>query len=255
MRNSQPESAGIYPQQRFNNPPLYQVPGWPTTFESAKSKTYKLKTQTYMPNKTGLGYKRIMRQADGPAIYGCWCAMIHALSRQQSPRQGYCTDTGRADGKPWTAEDISLHTDMPVKVCVRMLAVCASETVGWLTLTSQYPYQGYHADTTGVVDGPSPLPSPLHLHLPSPSPYDSPESPSDPGPKAGISIPLIPSHGEYEIMQAQVTEWESLYPGVDVMQTLREIRGWNLASPARRKTRSGVLRHITTWLGKEQCKA
>ncbi|MBW2099125.1 MAG: hypothetical protein JRG77_10135 [Deltaproteobacteria bacterium] len=39
------------------------------------------------------------------------------------------------------------------------------------------------------------------------------------------------------------------------MQGLREIRAWNLANSRNRKTRSGILRHINTWLKKEQDRA
>lgn len=57
---------------------------------------------------------------------------------------------------------------------------------------------------------------------------------------------------EFPILQQQIDEWQQLYPAVDVLQTLRNIRAWNSANPARRKTRSGILRHIVAWLTKEQ---
>jgi hypothetical protein len=48
-----------------------------------------------------------------------------------------------------------------------------------------------------------------------------------------------------------VAEWVSLYPDCDVLQTLREIRGWGIANPAKRKTRTGIANHINRWLAKE----
>ncbi len=57
---------------------------------------------------------------------------------------------------------------------------------------------------------------------------------------------------EFPISQQRVDEWQSLYPAVDVIQTLRNIRAWSLANPSRRKTRNGILRHINQWLAKEQ---
>ena len=33
----------------------YRVKDWDARFESSKSRTYKLKTQVYMPNKMGVG--------------------------------------------------------------------------------------------------------------------------------------------------------------------------------------------------------
>jgi hypothetical protein len=63
-------------------------------------------------------------------------------------------------------------------------------------------------------------------------------------------IPII--GGEFPISKSYAKELEGLYPSVDVPQTLREIRGWNLANPTKRKTASGVLRHVNSWLAKEQ---
>ena len=66
-------------------------------------------------------------------------------------------------------------------------------------------------------------------------------------------IPLVGSE-EFEVHQSSVEEWERLFPAVDVPQTLKEIRAWNLANTPRRKTRRGVMNHITQWLAKEQNK-
>ena len=72
-----------------------------------------------------------------------------------------------------------------------------------------------------------------------------------------ISIPVTGSkdgNQEYPLSHDQVAEWEQLFPAVDVRQTLREIRAWNMANPKRRKTTSGVVRHVASWLTKEQNK-
>jgi hypothetical protein len=68
-----------------------------------------------------------------------------------------------------------------------------------------------------------------------------------------IQLPLIDG-SEHYVSQAEVDEWMRLYPAVDVMQELRNIRGWLLANPKRRKTRSGVGKCINGWLAKEQDK-
>ena len=64
-------------------------------------------------------------------------------------------------------------------------------------------------------------------------------------------IPLVDGT-EFAITREQCNEFDRLFPAVDIDQTLREIRAWNLANPKLRKTRSGILRHITQWLAKEQ---
>ena len=68
-----------------------------------------------------------------------------------------------------------------------------------------------------------------------------------------ITIPLV-GGAEFAVTHDMVREFDRLYPAVDVAQTLREIRGWNVANPTKRKTRSGILRHINSWLAREQNK-
>ncbi|WP_347251570.1 hypothetical protein [Legionella sp.] len=79
------------------------------------------------------------------------------------------------------------------------------------------------------------------------APISTTTQPSD----AVITIPLN-DKTEFALSQPQIDEWQVLYPAVDVLQTLRHIRAWNLANPTRCKTRSGILRHVTAWLAKEQ---
>ena len=57
---------------------------------------------------------------------------------------------------------------------------------------------------------------------------------------------------EYPISQEQCHEWAGLYPAVDVIQQLRQMRGWLIANPANRKTKRGINAFIVRWLAKEQ---
>lgn len=59
---------------------------------------------------------------------------------------------------------------------------------------------------------------------------------------------------EYPIFQKDIDEWKELYPAVDVMQQLRHMKAWCDSNPAKRKTKRGVKRFITSWLMKEQDK-
>ena len=66
-------------------------------------------------------------------------------------------------------------------------------------------------------------------------------------------ISLVLKTGEeYPVYQAQVEQWEELYPSVDVMQELRLMKGWTDANPKKRKTKSEIVKFITGWLAKEQ---
>ena len=57
---------------------------------------------------------------------------------------------------------------------------------------------------------------------------------------------------EYPVTKEQCQEWAGLYPAVDAIQQLRNMRGWLLSNPTKRKTRRGIQRFITNWLGREQ---
>ena len=68
-----------------------------------------------------------------------------------------------------------------------------------------------------------------------------------------ITLPL--NNGEeYPITESSIREWSELYPVVDVMQCLRNMKGWLNSNKAKRKTHRGINRFITTWLQKEQDK-
>lgn len=70
----------------------------------------------------------------------------------------------------------------------------------------------------------------------------------------GVHILLPSTVDEVEIGEAEVREWASLYPSVDVAAQLRIMRGWLLANPTRRKTRRGMRAFVTSWLAREQNK-
>lgn len=74
---------------------IYRVAGWNEHFETAKSRTYNQCTNVYVPNKQGIGYKRIIAEPDGPAVYGIFMMLVGVLSRQRRPRNGWLTDSGQ----------------------------------------------------------------------------------------------------------------------------------------------------------------
>lgn len=66
-----------------------------------------------------------------------------------------------------------------------------------------------------------------------------------------IGLPLNDGT-EYGVTEEQCREWADLYPAVDILQQLRNMRGWLLSNKERRKTKRGISRFITGWLSKEQ---
>lgn len=78
------------------------------------------------------------------------------------------------------------------------------------------------------------------------------ELPSSPPPAA--VLPLVDG-SDFPIAQETVDELSRLYPAVDVDQQLRNMRGWLLANPKNRKTKTGIMRFVNSWLSREQNQA
>ena len=89
----------------------------------------------------------------------------------------------------------------------------------------------------------------------------NPESESNPRtisaePQAASTPPVIflPLNDgtDYPISREQCHEWAGLYPAVNVIQQLRQMRGWLDANPEKRKTKRGINAFVVRWLGKVQ---
>lgn len=66
-----------------------------------------------------------------------------------------------------------------------------------------------------------------------------------------IRLPLNDG-SEFSVTESLVSEFEMLYPAVNVRQALRNQRGWLLSDQRRRKTARGIRKFITGWLAKDQ---
>ncbi len=117
----------------------YRVKDWDTHFENDRSRERDKCSFVCVPNKRdGLGFCRIISEADGAALYGIWLLIVSACSRQARPREGWLTANGKPDGPPWTAGDLALMFRRPVAEVERAFQVLSSPGVDWL-LTSKPP--------------------------------------------------------------------------------------------------------------------
>lgn len=78
-------------------------------------------------------------------------------------------------------------------------------------------------------------------------------SSSMPTEKAAITLTLN-DKSEYPLFDKNIAEWKELYPNVDILQELRKMKGWLNSNPTKRKTKSGILRFVNSWLSREQDK-
>jgi hypothetical protein len=124
-------------------PPTYQVLDWDKWFETAKSRTYKVCSKAYLPNKQGgMGMSYILSLPDGGCVYGVWCLIVGALSQQPLPRDGWLTHDGTEAGTPWTIGEMALRWRRKEKEIERALQVFTSTSVRWARIL-----HGYHTDT------------------------------------------------------------------------------------------------------------
>lgn len=72
-----------------------------------------------------------------------------------------------------------------------------------------------------------------------------------PNEPVAILLPLNTGEG-YPVTCAFADQMRSLYPAVDVAQELRAMCGWLIGNPAKRKTKRGIVRFITSWLARCQ---
>lgn len=57
---------------------------------------------------------------------------------------------------------------------------------------------------------------------------------------------------EYDIDEDFVNQMKELYPKVDVEKELLAMKGWLIGNPSKRKTKKGMPRFITGWLGRDR---
>lgn len=72
-------------------------------------------------------------------------------------------------------------------------------------------------------------------------------------PQAPSVLTLTLNDGsEFPITQADIDEWQKVYPGADVYQQLLQMQLWCKDNPKKRKTKTGIRRFVTNWLDREQ---
>lgn len=86
--------------------------------------------------------------------------------------------------------------------------------------------------------------------------FDNRESNNSAEPQSASTPPIITltlnDGTEYPVSVEQCQEWAGLYPAVDVIQQLRQMKAWLDANPTKRKTLRGIKAFIVRWLSKEQ---
>lgn len=73
-----------------------------------------------------------------------------------------------------------------------------------------------------------------------------------PEPPAAVEAIVLNDGTEWRPTESQYEEFMRLFPSVDVAAEFRGMRAWSQGNPSKRKTKGGVMRFVTSWLGRTQ---
>ena len=116
----------------------YRIHAWQRDHENNRSRELDQPRYSLVPNKQdGMGLTAILAEPDGSAIYGIWCLIVGALSKQHKPRDGWLTDDGTESGTPMRFDRMALRWRRTPKEVKRAVEFLASDQVGWLEVTGE----------------------------------------------------------------------------------------------------------------------
>jgi len=106
----------------------FRIIDWNKHFENNRTREIKSLRWVSMPNyHDGSGFRTLMQQPDGEALYGVWAVIVQIASR--APQRGLLV---RNDGEPYTAETISARTGMKLELVRRCIEVLQSPQIKWI---------------------------------------------------------------------------------------------------------------------------
>ena len=112
---------------------MYYIKNWDSIYENANSRKIQRCTFACIPNKQhGMGFRRLIKERDGLAIFGFFVLLCEACSQQKPPRRGLLSDNGTENGAEWTESDMSLKFGVPTRLVKHALTVLCSERIDWL---------------------------------------------------------------------------------------------------------------------------
>lgn len=95
-------------------------------------------------------------------------------------------------------------------------------------------------------------PSPSHSPSPSPGKKNSaePQELFEARGRVLLDFPTVGRVKTWQLSEAHIAEWATLFPGLDVLGECRKALAWVKASPGRRKTMRGMEKFLVGWFGR-----
>lgn len=222
----------------------YSIADWDDHFENNRSREVKNLAYVMLPNKhDGEGYNELIEGKNGPAMFGCWVAIVQVASK--------CDVRGKLvnNGKSLSAKSISLKTRLPEELIVATLEKLIS--IGWVTTSGDDGTTSREgAATSRNVATEQNRTEPNRTEE-----YKSGTLSKDNEPDRPV-VMEFPTKGKnakpFKLRQDKFDEYAEAFPAVDTAQELRNALQWLRDNPAKAKTERGMLAFLTRWLTRVQ---
>ena len=145
----------------------YQIKDWQHLFENDRSRAVMRCSWLRLPNKQdGMGFRYVLGLSNGLAVLGVWMLIVEKCS-QQTPRkplmrEGWLTDDGTPEGRPWSAADMAEMWGKPTEQIQCALNVLTAPKPGWIVVHGQ-------AEEASSPPVPQPLQLPIDAIPPAPT--------------------------------------------------------------------------------------
>jgi len=102
----------------------------------------------------------------------------------------------------------------------------------------------------GETPSPAPAPAPVAVQKPEEQVSVCAETADGGSPPPVLEFPTVGAQKVWFLMQADVDEWQRLYPNVDILAECRKALAYVRAKPAKRKTARGMPSALVRWFNR-----
>lgn len=229
---------------------IYRIRDWDKYFETHETRKLKRLAWVPVPNKhDGLGYRLLMAEPNGYQHYAAWLLLVQVASK--CPRRGTLADDS---GNGLNAEQLAAKTGAPSRAFAA--AFEALVKVGWLeVLPENLPERREITGDSPDVPGPPPVGREgKGREQKGKELTDSPEAAknrrSGPPSPSVLTFDTVGKTKTWELTQAQLEKWRSMYPNLDVLGECRKALAWSQAKPENRKTFAGMPVFLVRWMNR-----
>lgn len=212
----------------------------------------------------GKGFRRLNRVAgkNAPAVFGIFIKLLEIAGDNSRDLRGAICES---DGKPMDVAAIAETLGWDESIIEKALNALCDKDLGWVEcveapgLSRTFPEisgkSRSRSESESYTESETDTDTETETYCSS-EPRNAPTEPTLQTPPSSImEYPCAGKPNVWHLTQEFVDEYQSLYPGIDVMQECRAALGWLRANSGRRKTAKGMARFLVNWFNREQSKS